>query len=689
MIGIGIDTGGTYTDAVAYDMDKKEVIAKGKARTTKEDLSIGICAALDSLPVELLGEARQVVLSTTLATNACVEGKGGRARLVLVGTNESVLHRIDAPVRYGFSYDDVRCIDVTGEFDGSSVVQPDWDAFIEENEDWLKEAQAFGIVEMNAARNGAVVERAGKKALAGKYHVPIIMASELVNKLNMMERGATAILNARLLPTIEDFLDSVERALRDRGVNASVSIVRSDGSLMGEEQTRQTPVETMVSGPAASVQGCCHLVGCDTALIVDMGGTTTDISLIEQGTPIKTKGIRIGNWRTQIPGVYIDTFGLGGDSAVKIGSDELFLSERRVEPICMAASRWPELCESFKKLLDDGGMWVRRELYEVLYLARDPQCLDNYSKNEKRLIEVLRDGPMVIGDQKYFEPYDLGVGRIAERLETEGIVMRCGLTPTDIMHIRGDFDAFDTHASELAATYVCKVVERYSTWQRSADGKTDQKVFHLSALCDDVYDLVKRKLFLNVVRILLEQQFPRAFANGVPTEVLKAFDTQWDYVKKSGRVPFNTKKPLIGLDFLATAPLIGVGAPTHIFLPDVAAALGTECIIPEHAEVANAIGAISARIIAQSSVIVAADWGPNGIKGYAVLLGDKRVYIKDRDAAENLACQHAKKDAEQKARQRGATGEIEITITWDEENSSASGVALLFKSIVTATARPK
>ena len=200
MIGIGIDTGGTYTDAVAYDLDAKQVLAKGKARTTKEDLSVGICNALDALPIDLLHEASQVVLATTLATNACVEGKGGRARLVLVGTNESVLHRINAPERYGFSYDDVRCIDVTSEFDGSSVVQPDWEAFLEENEEWLREAQAFGIVEMNAARNGAAVERAGRDALAQNYHVPIIMASELVNKLNMMERGATAILNARLLP---------------------------------------------------------------------------------------------------------------------------------------------------------------------------------------------------------------------------------------------------------------------------------------------------------------------------------------------------------------------------------------------------------------------------------------------------------------------------------------------------------
>ena len=85
-IGIGIDTGGTYTDAVVYDFETKAVLAKGKSPTTTQDLAQGIGGALDTLPRGLLERAELVALSTTLATNACVEGKGGRARLVLMGT---------------------------------------------------------------------------------------------------------------------------------------------------------------------------------------------------------------------------------------------------------------------------------------------------------------------------------------------------------------------------------------------------------------------------------------------------------------------------------------------------------------------------------------------------------------------------------------------------------------------------
>ena len=90
-IGIGIDTGGTYTDAVIYDFDKKEVLAKGKTLTTKENLETGIGNALDMLPYALIKQAEVLSLSTTLATNACVENKGGRAKVVLVGTSDKVL----------------------------------------------------------------------------------------------------------------------------------------------------------------------------------------------------------------------------------------------------------------------------------------------------------------------------------------------------------------------------------------------------------------------------------------------------------------------------------------------------------------------------------------------------------------------------------------------------------------------
>ena len=308
---IGIDTGGTFTDAVAFDLDSRGILAKGKARTTKEDLSVGISNALDTLPPALLREACRISLSTTLATNACVEGKGCRAKLILMGATKTVLRTIGAEKKYGLREEDVLCLDTHGSFDGSVVDEPDWDAVIAENERWLADTEAIGVVEANAARNGAVCEKHAREALAARFDVPIVLASELTSDLNMMERGATALLNARLLPLIEEFLASVRRSLAARGVTASIAIVRSDGSLMSEAFAGGKPVETILSGPAASILGSRELADRETCLVIDMGGTTTDVSIVVDGRPALTDRIRIGSWKTQVRGAYVETFGLG------------------------------------------------------------------------------------------------------------------------------------------------------------------------------------------------------------------------------------------------------------------------------------------------------------------------------------------------------------------------------------------
>jgi len=138
--GIGIDTGGTCTDAVIFDFETKKVLAKAKSPTTRQDLSIGIGKALALLPENLLRQAELAALSTTLATNACVEGKGGRARLVLMGTDRKTLEWVRADEKYGLNYDDVLCLNTKGSFDGKIVDHPDWNAVMQENDEFFREA---------------------------------------------------------------------------------------------------------------------------------------------------------------------------------------------------------------------------------------------------------------------------------------------------------------------------------------------------------------------------------------------------------------------------------------------------------------------------------------------------------------------------------------------------------------------
>ncbi|NCU27459.1 hydantoinase/oxoprolinase family protein, partial [Candidatus Nomurabacteria bacterium] len=421
-LGIGIDTGGTYTDAVIYDFDNRKVVAKGKSLTTKENLEIGIGNALDSLPADLIGQASVLSLSTTLATNASVENKGGRAKLVMIGSNRKIMEWVYAGIVYGLKDEDVFCVDTNSSFDGKIIDDPDWELITAKEDEWFSDAQALAVADVYAMRNGAVSERSAKEKLTSKYAVPLVMASELANDLNVMERGATALLNAKLLPTIEEFMEAVKAALKKRHLNIKEMIVRSDGSLMSDDMALTHPVKTILSGPAASVIGGRGLTDCSDCLIVDMGGTTTDISIVQGGEPIMTDGIRIGGFRTQVRGVFIDTFGLGGDSRITVDNGKIVLNARRVQPLCIAASMFPQITDELSALVYSNRTGTL-PLYEFLYLVRKPADPRRYNTKELELIRKLDKRPLMLGGGM-LDLYDIK----SKRLEDEGIVMRCGLT---------------------------------------------------------------------------------------------------------------------------------------------------------------------------------------------------------------------------------------------------------------------
>ena len=154
MIRLGIDTGGTYTDAVVIDTDGVKVLAKAKSLTTKGNLMNGIVGAMDGIPHDVLEQVEHVALSTTLATNACVEGKGGRAKLIIVGSSDEILRRVDAKGKFGIPYEDVITTDFVGSFDGSDVTLPDWEALYQSNPKFFEEAESFGVKEIVPSETG-------------------------------------------------------------------------------------------------------------------------------------------------------------------------------------------------------------------------------------------------------------------------------------------------------------------------------------------------------------------------------------------------------------------------------------------------------------------------------------------------------------------------------------------------------
>ncbi len=637
MIGIGIDTGGTYTDAVIYDLDKKMILGSAKSLTTKADLTIGILKSLTQLSPDALHKADFIALSTTLATNACVEGKGGRARLMFIGVDPGTVK--EQKDSYGLpDTEEIYFLE------GDPAVpdkNPDWEKFRKDIPLYFKDCDSAAIVQIHPRENNGGYEKAARDCLAQQLSIPCVLGYDLFHELNVLRRGAGALLNARLLPVMEDFFASIRKALDALELHLPIVVVRSDGSLMSQDFAGKRPVETLLCGPAASIMGSMELSGSPDGIVVDMGGTTSDIALYKNRTPVGARdGIQIGNWKTFVKGLYVDTFGLGGDSAVRYDSGRLYLDTVRVIPLCVLASEYPSVISQLREL----NARQRRHslfLHEFFVLVHMPQKERNYTEFELSFCRALKKGPLILEQAAAAVGKDIYTLDIS-RLEEEGILMRSGLTPTDIMHIRKDFQSFDSEASCLAASFVARSVNK-----------------NLEELCAQVYQLTEKKLYCNLGRVLLKNQHPKLFhtleQTSLDSLLCHCFE---DSIKK--REP-----SLFGISLSTSFPLIGTGAPVHLFLPNVAKLLHTSCIIPRHAPVANALGAVVGNVSASWTTEIRPVYDVSGIQDYQVFTQNGILSFSTREEAEHAAVSDALSQARQEAKKRGAganlTTSYEIT----------------------------
>lgn len=641
-IGIGIDTGGTCTDAVAFDMDERTVLAKGKALTTHSRLQNGIGAALDTLPQDMIRQAEIVCLSTTLATNACLEGKGSRCRLVIFGLTDELVRRFKIDENYGIPLDRVTCVDTKGSADGLRIDVPDWDRLLEEKGAWLADADVLACSELYSANNGAPAEQGLKKLTAERLGIQTVCAAEITSELNVIARGATAMLNARLLPIINDFISAILGDLKRRGYEGPVTVVRSDGSRMNAASALNKPVETILSGPAASVLAGRGFYSGENYMTVDMGGTTTDVSVVIGGRPTPARGgIRLGPWRTTVQGIFASPFALGGDTQVwaEDKTHTLHLGVRRVKSLCSAAVQWPQIKEMLSRIVNTTERHINRfPLHEVVYLLHEPERPEMYTSDERKLIEALAEGPIMLEDFREKLGLDLYYFS-SERLESEGIVMRCGLTPTDFMHIRGDYSEYDREASVLAARYLLAALGREDTEEQ------------LDALCEEVYEAVEERLYRNLVHILLRQRFPDVYEGTLDPQLEHLITQTW-------RDRRTVKSPYIRQLFGTGMALVGIGAPIHVFLPEVAKALSAECVLPRDHDVANAIGALQAKVNATVRLEITQMQTGDGTLYYVAHLPNGSLKTDTIDQAIEAARTAAARKAVEEAKRRGATGDL-------------------------------
>ena len=566
------------------------------------------------------------------------------------------------------SPDEIFVFGRSGSFDGKVLPEVDWDGLKESSAEWLSDAESLGIVETYAVNNGAAAEREAKKLFSSlRPDMPTVCSSELFSGLNSVRRGAGTLLNARLIPVINSFLAAIERAFETLGVTCPVMIVRSDGSLMSRAFSRTHPVETILCGPASSVLGGMTLAGRPDSIIVDMGGTTTDISLVKGGQAVRAEdGISIGGWRTFVKGVFIDTFALGGDSAIRCRGETFDICADRAVPLSLLATRYPYVKDKLRELLSSHAVHTR-PLHEFFTLVRDIENDPGWTGDEKALCRALKNGPLILRDAADAVGREIYTIK-SERLEAEGVVLRSGLTPTDIMQLTGDFSVYDAETAALGARFLLRCMGR-------GDGEKE-----LADFCGEVYDRIKKTLYCAIVRILLQNKYPALAKNGLSRELQDMIASRWDELKSGAGGYFD-------LGFTSSAALVGIGAPTHIFLPDVAKALSCQCVIPPDAGVANAVGAVSGSVSASVEVEVRPDHNASGIDGYFVCAQSETRYFKQREDAKLFARDLARRLAAAAAAERGIKTVAAVDISEkDNAGFTASGIRVDLGSVITACA---
>lgn len=660
---IGIDTGGTCTDAVIYDTETKQVLASSKALTTKTNLEIGIANALDGLPEGLLKQAGSVALSTTLATNACVENKGCRAKLLVIGTSPDIIGRLKQELSDHGINDMAQLIvlDARPENMFSNPYDPDWEALEARIPELFSDCDSVGIVQVYPNANGGRFELTALRLLKKHLTIPLTIAYDICKEVDFLRICASTLLNARLIPLISEFLRAIRHVMAQRGLDIPIQIVRSDGVLMSEEMARTRPVETLLCGPAASVIGGMTLTGEDDAIILDMGGTTTDIAMVRRRQPVMTTdGAMIGQYRTAVRGVDARAVSLGGDTAVRYDNNGLYLDTVRVIPISILADAFPSVVERLKALAQSDRPCSRMS-HEFFVLQRDITGKAGFTAEEYSICDALKDGPLIMSKLTQtlgLDEYTLNT----KRLEQEGIVIKSGVTPTDMMVVKGDLTLYDS----TAARETLKILSRNT--RIPAD-----------EIPDRVYEMVVKAMYKHLGAFLLHQQYPgrrSAFAPDQTEALIEAFYEQARR-KKGGIAELSLTTPL---------PLVGIGAPIHVFLPEVAALFGTRAVLSEYAGVANAIGAACAQRVARLDLRVYVNAVDPKAGGYYVMADCKRHLFTDLEDAVAFGEMTAEAEVRKRAILQGLGEDLEITLSVEHD---FFGSVVLLGSIIHAEACPR
>ncbi len=664
---LGIDTGGTFTDAVLVD-ETSAIIASFKSLTTRHDLTIGIANAIDGLPNDKLQGINLVSLSTTLTTNSVVEGQGASVCVLLPGydqrqlTQSGILDIVDKDKVFLLK-------------GGHSAVGQELESLDEaasrlailKHKDSVS---AYAISSMFGTRNTTheIKLRELVESLTGK---PVACGHELASGLGAPQRALTAALNARMVPFIQTLIQSVKKILKTQSINAPLMIVKGDGSLVGVETALQQPVATVLSGPAASVVGACALSGLNNAIVADMGGTTTDIAIVTKGQPeLCSDGAKVGDWQPMVEAIKVYSVGLGGDSEVCFNTSKgIHIGPRRVVPMCLLGKQYPWVIDRLEHQLNEFSN-ARNNRF-VMPLERNEVILNQLSDLDKAAWDQLQDGPLEL-DQVIQN--DRNLARSLAKLQRAGLAIYSGFTPTDAAHVLGLSD----HWSKPTATLAAKI---WAKQMRFLYGFGSWEINDAIGPCQQIYDYVNYTISRTLIEAGLHQ-------HGKLTDSRSSnlAATLIDLILQNNNNEAHAD-PLFQVGFNTDYPIVAVGAPSSSYYPQVSKTLGIELQLPEFAEVANAVGAVMGAVVQRSHATISQP-----------TFGQFNLYHKNEpqhftnwDEALKHAETLVKAEALELATKSGAVS-VEIIISKDENRVTHDIDGDLFldcRVTATATGRPE
>jgi len=572
-VGLGIDTGGTYTDAVLVDLDTGNVLEKTKALTTRHDLSIGIREAIERVATRNKEKHPQaaidlVGLSTTLATNAIAEGYGGRVCLILIGYDQALLNK------HGFENEFLtrNIAYIAGGYDlhGNESATLDEEAvrsIVLKNRDHV---ESFAVSCFFGSRNPSHEMRV-REIAEGLCNLPVTCGHDLTTKLNSVLRAQTVAINASLIPLLRSLIVSVQNTLASLAISAPLLVVKGDGSLMRAAVAVKRPVETILSGPAASIVGAHRLSGKTDCWVVDIGGTTTDIGKLTRGRiDLNEAGSTIADKRTMVESADIYTIGLGGDSQVQVvNGGEIKLGPRRVVPLCLLAETYPVILDKLRHPSDACRQNPSAGFFALFW--QSPRY--DLSEDDISLLEKIKKEPLLL---EFSGKEGLILSRRLESFEKMCLIQRAGFTPTDALHALNRLHLWNAEASRLSAGMLAeKAGQSPESFCRSVVQKLSEEVAR-AMIGKIINDRVGSASWQNEKAASV---FINEAIRGTPASEM-----------------------LCRLSLQRT--IVAIGAPAAAYMQKTSEVLNAPLILPPHAEVANAVGAVVGVVMIRKKILI-------------------------------------------------------------------------------------